>query len=48
MNLGGNSNKSIYNILIKMTEDYKIIKENNLGGLITLVLKNLQKLTKLE
>ncbi len=48
MNLGGNSNKSIYNILIKMTEDYKIIKENNLGGLITLVLKNLQKINQIR
>ena len=44
MRLGGNSNKSIKNILIKMKEDYEIIKKNNLKGLFTLILKNLQKI----
>lgn len=44
MNLGGSSNKSIRNILVKMIEDYKIIRKNKLGGFTTLILKNLQKI----
>ncbi len=46
MKLGGNSNKSIMNILIKMKEDYRIIKKNNLKGLSTLILKNFQKINQ--
>lgn len=44
MYLGGNSNKSLKNILKKMIEDYKIIKLNKLNGLITLIFKNLTKI----
>tara|TARA_B110000483_G_scaffold203126_1_gene245212 strand:- start:705 stop:1466 length:762 start_codon:yes stop_codon:yes gene_type:complete len=44
MKIGGNSNKSIKNILIKMLEDLTIIKKNNEGGLFTLLLKNLIKI----
>tara|TARA_B100000963_G_C22630603_1_gene674752 strand:+ start:195 stop:962 length:768 start_codon:yes stop_codon:yes gene_type:complete len=48
MKLGGYSNKSIKNILIKMIEDYKIIKKNEIGGLITLIFKNLQKINQIK
>lgn len=44
MNTGGKSNKSIKNILIKMNEDYTVIKQNQIGGLLTLILKNTSKI----
>jgi len=40
---GGNSNK-LKNILKKMSEDLEIIKENEIGNLKTLILKNIIKL----
>ena len=43
MLVGGNSNK-LSNIKNKMIEDYKIIKENSIGNIFTLLLKNLQKI----
>jgi len=48
MKIGGNSNKSIRNICIKIIEDYKIIKKNKLNGFISLILKNLQKIKQLK
>lgn len=45
MLIGGNSN-NLKNIIKKMIEDYKIIKKNNIGGLHTLVFKNLRKLNQ--
>ncbi|MCX7953595.1 MAG: glycosyltransferase [Bacteroidales bacterium] len=43
MTIGGKSN-ALKNIVIKMKEDYKAIKHHSIGGLKTLVLKNLRKL----
>ena len=39
----GNSNK-ISNLLTKSYEDYKVIKINQIGGLLTLIFKNIQKI----
>jgi glycosyltransferase len=45
MRLGGDSNKSIFNILKKMQEDYLILKKNNIKfPLIKLLQKNIIKL----
>ena len=44
MRLGGLSNKNISNILIKMKEDYIIMKHYNFNTFKTLLLKNLSKL----
>jgi len=46
MKVGGKSNRSIGNIIRKMTEDYKIIKKHRIGGLYTLLWKNLSKLNQ--
>ena len=47
MRIGGSSNKSIYNILLKMKEDYRVIRTNNIGGLGTLALKNIRKIPQI-
>ncbi len=45
MRVGGVSNRSLKNLLIKSSEDYKAWKVNGLyGGLYTILLKNLYKL----
>ncbi len=44
MRVGGASNKSLKNILLKSKEDYEIIKDHGVGGVSTLALKNLRKL----
>jgi glycosyltransferase len=44
MRLGGTSNRSLYQILYKSIEDYRAIKQNGIGGLETLLSKNLRKL----
>jgi len=44
MRVGGDSNKSLKQIIKKSREDYNIIKSNNLGGFWTLALKNLTKI----
>ena len=44
MKTGGNSNRSLNNIIIKLNEDYKIIKSNNIGNIVTLFLKNITKI----
>jgi glycosyltransferase involved in cell wall biosynthesis len=44
MRIGGESNKSLDRILIKSREDLRAIRENNLGGLSTLALKNFRKI----
>lgn len=46
MRIGGKSNKSLKNIINKSKEDYKIIKRNKVGGLITLLSKNLSKINQ--
>jgi glycosyltransferase len=45
MRVGGSSNRSLNNMIIKSSEDYKARKINGLkGGLYTILLKNLSKL----
>jgi len=44
MRVGGKSNKNLKHILIKMKEDYKVIKKYNLGGIDTLLLKSFIKI----
>jgi len=44
MRTGGASNKSIGNIFRKSSEDYRAMKMHNVGGLFTLVRKNLSKI----
>ena len=45
MRMGGMSNRSLKNLFIKSSEDYKAWKINNLnGGIYTILLKNLSKL----
>ena len=44
MRIGGTSNNNIKNILIKMKEDYKIMKKFKLNALKALLLKNLSKI----
>jgi glycosyltransferase len=44
MRVGGESNKSIKNILKKMREDYRALSNNNIGGISTLMIKNLSKI----
>jgi len=48
MQLGGISNGSLKNILIKMAEDYRTIKKNKLLGVATLALKNILKIKQLN
>jgi len=44
MRVGGESNKSIKNIIQKSKEDLKALKNNNVGGIYTLLYKNLSKI----
>lgn len=44
MRVGGESNKSIKNIIKKMREDYRALENNRIGGLTTLLIKNLSKI----
>lgn len=44
MRVGGVSNHGFKNIITKMKEDYRAIRHNNVGGLGTLVLKNVSKI----
>jgi glycosyltransferase len=44
MRLGGASNKSIGNIIEKMKDDYRAIRKNRIGGIYTLIVKNLRKI----
>ena len=44
MRVGGVSNRSLKHIVIKSKEDWRAIHENKIGGLHTLVCKNLGKL----
>jgi glycosyltransferase involved in cell wall biosynthesis len=46
MKIGGSSNKSLNKILIKLREDYKIIKSNGIGNLCTLISKNFTKISQ--
>ena len=44
MRVGGISNSTITKVLIKMREDFYIIKNNKIGGVYTLIFKNLFKI----
>ncbi len=44
MRLGGASNKSVANLLKKTKEDWRAIRSNKVGGVVTLVSKNVRKL----
>jgi glycosyltransferase len=44
MRTGGASNRSIKNIIFKMWEDYLILRRNNIGGMVALLIKNFSKL----
>ena len=44
MRVGGASNKSLKNIIRKSKEDIKALKKNKVGGLMTLISKNLSKI----
>ena len=46
MRVGGISNRSLANIILKTKEDYKVIKANKIGGVLTVVMKNLRKLSQ--
>jgi glycosyltransferase len=46
MRIGGNSNKSLINLLKKYREDYLIARSNKLYGLYTVIMKNLSKLNQ--
>jgi glycosyltransferase involved in cell wall biosynthesis len=43
MRAGGASNRSLRNIWLKSKEDYIALRENHVGGFLTLFLKNMQK-----
>ena len=44
MRVGGESNRSLKNIILKTKEDYLIIKRNNIGNFLTLIRKNITKI----
>ena len=46
MRLGGISNNSIFNVLRKSLEDLRIARANRVGGVYTILLKNLSKLSQ--
>lgn len=43
MRVGGQSNRSLKNIILKSKEDYRALKKNGVGGLSTLFIKNIRK-----
>lgn len=43
MRVGGVSNRSLKNIILKIKEDYMIIKRNNIGNFLILIRKNISK-----
>ena len=44
MRVGGESNKSIKNLIRKSKEDYRAARTNNVGGITTVIFKNLRKI----
>jgi glycosyltransferase len=44
MRLGGVSNRSFKNLILKSSEDYRALRNNQIGGLGALILKNLSKI----
>lgn len=47
MKTGGASNSSLRALLRKSSEDYRVIRRHNMGGLLTLLSKNFRKLGQL-
>jgi len=43
MRIGGTSNRSLKNIILKLTEDYRALRSNHVGGIGALAMKNLSK-----
>ncbi len=46
MQTGGISNSKLSNIIIKSSEDYEIVKANHVGGILTIIFKNIRKVTQ--
>jgi len=46
MRIGGESNKSFRKVLLKTREDFHAIKSNKIGGIMTLICKNIRKLSQ--
>ena len=46
MRVGGASNRSFRNIVMKSLEDYRALRSENIGGLKTLIFKNFRKLNQ--
>lgn len=46
MAMGGISNRNIRTMWLKSREDYRVLRFNDVGGLITLICKNLRKLVQ--
>ena len=46
MKIGGASNRSIGNIILKSKEDFLALKRNKIGGIYSLAIKNLSKLNQ--
>jgi len=44
MRMGGESNRSLWRILRKSREDYRAMRENGVGGVATLIAKNVRKI----
>ena len=44
MRTGGESNRSLERLIIKSREDLRAIQGNGVGGLLTLIAKNIRKL----
>ncbi len=44
MRYGGKSNRSLNNLFIKMHEDYVALKQNQVGGIFSLLYKNIRKI----
>ena len=44
MRVGGESNKSLKNMIRKSTEDLQAMRNNNIGGFLILIIKNLSKI----
>lgn len=46
MRVGGVSNRSLKNIITKSKEDYNVLLNNNMGGILTLIRKNTSKISQ--
>lgn len=46
MRVGGASNRSLQNIIVKSKEDYKALRQNKVGGCYSLFLKNVSKISQ--